>query len=757
MAKPSLRQSLENVDQKEQSKDMMKEEMEALMRRKVSAMKLDVQKQMRSEKEHAERSERRQEREMHSDIEVLRKRLLHQREHMESEIVQLSTKEHHYKSEDEKDADNDADTAARFKQLQYSTQVRMTATTASKVKRRTDKTERKRESALKEEVKTLKAKFVQEKANIKAQTPAPLQLASSVQSASVHPAGTKIEDQKRRNIEQIEHGYFKHFISADDAREKMAHFVVEHHARKAADTLQEQIGRMRAREAKAEAAVQVAHLLPAVRKMQTLAQPEQTLVGVLPKSMEQSSKELSPATGTALPAAESATFKIATAAAVASLAVPPVVAPSPFTASVSFSGAAKSEEEQHSANEDSQLKTKLESAIAQRDAAEAEAEGFLLEAKNRQLAVLENELALNQRVVVLREMQEDAADRGLMLPALIQQQDNQVFALDGSQAPLPLSPSLDTAGIDWPVSQDSTYAQPSLAVNQDARAMKFGDRMVAKLSPLQASDMGSVPEHTSASVDTQRANADSLEYASASWDQQSSASGQSFADRLEKQRPQAITHTQARLRLAIKPAVVNVAHRHVPVSSSEMGGVAVDRVPEWSPRVKALEDRAVTAGYHLVPLDAHYLHVSDVARRSAIAMAQPHGVDTAAKMLAHTATLTAPKGRQTLASIKPTQPSNVVRTSVVQAKAATHEDSTHEDIQDKPLKNHIPNKHTAGTNLTSEEQQKLAQGDESPVANAPDGLNGASMLDQIGITYTPSLIKALTVCHFCRLLGSFAK
>jgi len=514
VAKPSLRQSLENVDQKEQSKDMMKEEMEALMRRKVSAMKLDVQKQMRSEKEHAERSERRQEREMHSDIEVLRKRLLHQREHMESEIVQLSTKEHHYKSEDEKDADNDADTAARFKQLQYSTQVRMTATTASKVKRRTDKTERKRESALKEEVKTLKAKFVQEKANIKAQTSAHLQLASSVQSASVHPAGTKIEDQKRRKIEQIEHGYFKHFISADDAREKMAHFVVEHQARKAADTLadtlEQKIGRMRAREAKAEAAVQVAHeagvqvahLLPAVRKMQTLAQPEQTLVGVLPKSMEQLSIELSPATGTALPAAESATFKIATAAAVASSAVPPVVAPSPSTASVSFSGAAKSEEEQHSANEDSQLKTKLESAIAQRDAAEAEAEGFLLEAKNRQIAVLENELALNQRVVVLREMQEDASDRGLMLPALIQQQDNQGFALDGSQAPLPLSPSPDTASIDWPASQDSKYAQPALAVNQDAGAMKFGDRTVANVSPLQASYMGSVAEHTSASVDT---------------------------------------------------------------------------------------------------------------------------------------------------------------------------------------------------------------------------------------------------------------
>ena len=97
-----------------------------------------------------------------------------------------------------------------------------------------------------------------------------------------------------------------------------------------------------------------------------------------------------------------------------------------------------------------------------------------------------------------------------------------------------------------------------------------------------------------------------------------------------------------------------------------------------------------------------------------------------------------------------------MRTSVVQAQAATHEDLTHEDNQDKPVKTHIPNKHTAGTNLTSEEQQKLAQGYESSVDNAPDGHNGASMLDQIGITYIPSLIKALTVCHFCRLLGSFA-
>ena len=193
---------------------------------------------------------------MRRNVQALKKRFLHQREQMETEMVKLSTKEHHYKSENEKDLDNELDMKANSNLLKVSEPSSRKIANHDDEKRKLHQGEDARERVLEEQVAKLKAEFAQEKAHIKEARIS----ASPIEHTTLqwmHPAAMN-KEKKKRSIEQIEEGYFKHNISAHEAREQMAHIVVVEQARKAAEALKKKLDSMHLKGARDRAAPQAA-------------------------------------------------------------------------------------------------------------------------------------------------------------------------------------------------------------------------------------------------------------------------------------------------------------------------------------------------------------------------------------------------------------------------------------------------------------------------------------------------------------------
>ncbi len=647
----------------EQTQDTIKEEMESALRRKLSGLKLDVQRQLREEKEAAVLRARIQQKAMHSDMQELKERLLRQREKMDGEMVKLKTKERYYKSEHEKDVEGVAGAARGVKK----------ANTDDDQKRKTRETEDIHEKKLESEVKKLRADQAKEIARLKAMEASVSSSAARpkhVQKSAtgVYPEVMKIEDEKSHQVQKIEERYFQHVISAEDARKKMAHVVIVQEARKAAEAVKAQ---NRAREATAESGramhrVQTLQTLPLRADQPTAAQPARA-----------------PAAQPEQPKAEST--------------LPPAAAI--LTAASETRPAAP--DAQGAGDADALLKTKLQEAVAQRDAAQAALDSFLLEAKDREITVLERELALNQRVLALRQMEQTSADGASLLPGLEQQEESYKEGLalaSGQAASVVLPPALDIA------------MQP--------------------------------PART----------ADYLGRPAVVWEPRGTASGMNFGDKFEVLPPRAPSAAATRLSPDPQPVApsAEASSTHVRTVSS---GVPVDRVPEWSPRVKSLKERALKAGYKLVPLaqQAHQRHVSPeqapareqgTAQRRDDAHGGEHSTQEPSVVRARASVFKVPAGEQTLAAAKAPQhhqrsmlapPTNAGPTFLPPMGAALTSPTAASDEAQKT---------DDGTR-----RQDVRLGD-APAA-APAGMEGASLLDQMG----ELMYECMDACVSSRLLS----
>jgi hypothetical protein len=640
----------------EQTQDTIKEEMESALRRKLSGLKLDVQRQLREEKEAAVLRARIQQRAMHSDMQELKERLLRQREKMDGEMVKLKTKERYYKSEHERDVEGVADPPAQKSDAARGVKKR---STDDGQKRKTRETEDNHEKKLESEVKKLRADQAKEIARLKA---VEASLSSSAarpkhvqkRATGVHPEVMKIDDEKRRRIQKIEERYFKHVISAEDARKKMAHVVIVQEARKAAEAVKAQ---NRAREATAESGramhrVQTLQTIPLQADQPTAAQPTQA-----PAAQPEMAHPASVATESTLP-------------------------PAAATLTATSETRPAAADAQGAGDADDVLKTKLQEAVAQRDAAQAALDAFLLEAKNREITVLERELALNQRVLALRQMEQSSADGARLLPGLEQQEESYKEGLalaSGQAASVVLPPALDIA------------MQP--------------------------------PART----------ADYLERPAVIWDPRGTASGLSFGDKFEVLPPRAPSAAAKRLSPDPSPQAVapsaEASSTHVLTVSSN---VQVDRVPEWSARVKSLKERALRAGYMLVPLaqQAHQRHVSpeqapEREQGTAQRRDDTHGGEHSTPESSRSSVFKVPAGEQTLAAAKAPQhhqrsmlapPTNAGPTFLPPMGAALTLPTAASDKAQKT---------DDGTS-----RQDVRLGD-APAA-APAGMEGASLLDQMG-------------------------
>ena len=575
-AAPSVRAQYEVADRREQTKDSLKEEMAKLLRRKLSAVRLDMHHKLRKEKEAEKRRARRQARAMHEEVRKLKLKLLHQHERMETKMIKLQTKEHHYR--DEKAITTAQGQGAALQPAQASASSSREATGDDDDDDDDARGERTAEEA---QTKALGAQVGRLRAEL-----AELEKSLKRNDDEAHASGNPQLEKQDRAIARIEQGLFKHQLSAHDARAKIADMVVRDQAGSAAPAKRLELGRS------------------------LVAKPAAVVTPTAPPLQTPPALAVAAARAVSPPPASAARARPAPVVPAATEAVP---APHPGAPGGTAAAA--------DVSTDAALKQELREAIAQKNAAEAEAEGFLLEAKNREIAVLEKQVALGQRLRSLRQMQEEAADRGLMPPV-----DEQAMApLQQAMAPLQ-APDGDAFGgeseLSWPAVaseddgqrdervQDEGEEEQDYRIPQDsATAAGVADgteeregAQAARAPPRPSADAPSGPR-------AQTAVADVLDRPAVAWDPRGLASGLSFRDRFERlprRRAAAAGGSDERARApppALEAAAPDAARAPPRVSLGGWvgAGAAVDRVPEWSPRVKALQDRALRAGYRLVP------------------------------------------------------------------------------------------------------------------------------------------------------------
>ena len=580
-AAPSVRAQYETADRREQTKDSLKEEMAKLLRRKLSAVKLDMHHKLRKEREAEKRRARHQARAMHEEVRKLKLKLLHQHERMETKMIKLQTKEHHYR--DEKAISTAQGPGAALQPAQAS------ASSSREATGNDDDDARRVRTAEDAQTKALGAQVGRLRAEL-----AELEKSLKRNDADAHASGNPQLEKQDRAIAKIEQGFFKHQLSAHDARAKIADMVVRDQAGSAAPANRLELGRS------------------LVAKPAAVAPPTAPPLQAPPALAVAAARAVSPPAPAPAERARPAPLVPAATEAV----------PAPQPGAPGWTAAAAE------VAADAALKQELRKAIAQKNAAEAEAEGFLLEAKNREIAVLEKQVALSQRLRSLRQMQEEAADRGLMPRG-----DEQAMA------PRRAPPDGDALGgeseLSWPAVGAEDDGQRDERA-QGERVQDEGEERVAERAGVeQASrfpqDSGSqaarAPSRPSAGAPSgpraQTAVADVLDRPAVAWDPRGLATGLSFRDRFERlQRRAAAEGSDERARappLALEAAPPGAARAPPRVSLGGWGGAgaAVDRVPEWSPRVKELQDRALRAGYRLVPASEATQAVAEAARSAA--------------------------------------------------------------------------------------------------------------------------------------------
>ena len=579
-AAPSVRAQYETADRREQTKDSLKEEMAKLLRRKLSAVKLDMHHKLRKEREAEKRRARHQARAMHEEVRKLKLKLLHQHERMETKMIKLQTKEHHYR--DEKAISTAQGPGAALQPAQAS------ASSSREATGNDDDDARRVRTAEDAQTKALGAQVGRLRAEL-----AELEKSLKRNDADAHASGNPQLEKQDRAIAKIEQGFFKHQLSAHDARAKIADMVVRDQAGSAAPANRLELGRS------------------LVAKPAAVAPPTAPPLQAPPALAVAAARAVSPPAPAPAERARPAPLVPAATEAV----------PAPQPGAPGWTAAAAE------VAADAALKQELRKAIAQKNAAEAEAEGFLLEAKNREIAVLEKQVALSQRLRSLRQMQEEAADRGLMPRG-----DEQAMA------PRRAPPDGDALGgeseLSWPAVGAEDDGQRDERA-QGERVQDEGEERVAERAGVeQASrfpqDSGSqaarAPSRPSAGAPSgpraQTAVADVLDRPAVAWDPRGLATGLSFRDRFERlQRRAAAEGSDERARappLALEAAPPGAARAPPRVSRGGWGGAgaAVDRVPEWSPRVKELQDRALRAGYRLVPASEATQAVAEAAAAS---------------------------------------------------------------------------------------------------------------------------------------------
>ena len=408
--------------------------------------------------------------------------------------------------------------------------------------------------------------------------------------------------------------------------------------------------------------------------------------------------------------------------------------------------------------QDADLRKQLQAALVSKNAAEAELESFLLKAKNREISALQSALALDQRMLALQHMQERAADLGMMQPVgeqvvprasaafedggeplldalardkALREQTSAALAagMEEREAAAPMA-SLEDAvgtglgdsmmGTQGPTAQTpvlSRQAEPAYAgafgPEDTAAAFGFGDRMERVAG--SGERLAAEEETPVLAYAHQTRAADQLERPAYAWDPLGEAGGINFRDRIER-----IPRTHTLLARpgsrgsqgassVLKPGVglpsreeetASLNAAHLRLESLRRPRVGVDRVPEWSPRVKELKLKALKAGFKLVPLAAAHAGASAPSQHSSAAADE---LDTGTSQAHAARRFTGVEGQQALAA------------ATVQPHAGV------------TVRHFAPASSSAAEHGKEEETEGNAQ-----EVDTPEGLDGASLLDQIG-------------------------
>ena len=666
----SVAARMQEAAQREQSSDMLKEQMETLMRRKMSEMKLDVSRKLRLEREHHEKEERRTKKAAHVEVEALQKRMLKQREKMEEKIVELKTAAHHFKSEAETMAvGSDPDALLEEKAASPRRQEKRASSrgqSSHSVKNdeevstpavAQDATEKKLEAEvrslkaefakdamekkLEEEVTSLKAKVASKQEALFRSAKAPVAKEGHVKSNSAAQVKGSGDAADAHKIEKIEESYFRGTgASAGVARAKMENVVAEQEARKAAKSKKLKMQKMHLQVVPTAVATPVSY-------------------------------SLHPTSGAGGEARSSA---------------PTVGVPAMIHAA--------REQQPRRQSGDAELEAQLQSAIAERNAAEVTADAYVMRAKDREIDELENELAVNQRVLALNQMQEERqgfdGQGGLILPGLAQRRQE---SLDTPFVGLPSIGHLKEA---WSATGGQRIVFPEQERGTE-RGKSSGDVAMASTLAKQRIAWPS-PAWEDRGVSPQRA----VNYGDAS---------ASMGQHLRMKRP--------------GPSLALTPQRVAEVYRPSSGGSPVDHVPEWSARVRALEDKALEHGFQLVPAHAGQEHIQR----------DTYGVD---RVVPSPAGSVAPE-RQALAAVKVPHKAPTVAKGVSASPDAVQQAQRAEKVLASPARK-------AKEAPLILKTASAHAGSSKQVAQVPQGLDGASLLDQIGREFyrgATSIFKAV--------------
>lgn len=632
----------QETSQREQSNDFLKEQMETLMRRKMSEMKLEVSRQLRSAREHQEVDERRTNKEAHVEVEALKKRLLKQREKMEKKIVELSTEAHHFKSEAENMAAGSDPDAPREKTAVNTRPVQEGASSRGLSGRGNDPISRTgaqdaQDKKLEAEVQDLKAEFAKQKALFRsAHTPIPKE--NRVKSKSVSPAVEESGDAANaRSIKKIEDGYFQdNGVTSGAARAQMQDIVAKQEAHDAAKSKKRNTQKIQ---------LHIAHADPAATASPTV-HSERSLVqwgsGV-------GAKAEAPRLTTQVPSMKPAARE-------------PRKEPAPEETAAS-AGAA----------DDAGLKARLRVAIAQRDEAEVVADAYSLQAKDREIDELENELALDQRVLALNQMQTERQDldrHGGLIPSGIASPRESVESLQT----FPEHQRLGSVDIDYPRQVLARMGRQRMAFEKQEGGME------AMAGVKQTADAPTAVAGALARAAGRESRAPRV-----AWEDRGSEGGMAYGDEQG-------TLQQGQNMVRPAPSSGSSPQRAGILSRPRAEGIPVDLVPAWSARVRALEDRALEHGFQLVPAHAGQERSPQATYEDA----------RASPPMSH-------PGRQSLAAVKAPMVDGASPDAPRQAQRAAM--------------------------ASAQRSRAVAQGRPGAAVHQkriPEGLDGSSLLDQIG-------------------------
>jgi hypothetical protein len=446
-------------------------------------------------------------------------------------------------------------------------------------------------------------------------------------------------------IEKIEEGYFRGTgESAGAARAKMGNVVAEQEARKAAKSKKLKMQKMHLQVVPTAVAAPVSYSLPSVQQ---------------------------PAAGAGGEARSSA---------------PTVGVPSMMHAA--------RERQPRRQTGDAELAARLQSAIAERNAAEVTADAYAMRAKDREIDELENELAVNQRVLALNQMQEEKqgfdGQGGLILPDVAQRRQE---------------------------SLDIPFDPPSIGHPKQAWGATDGQRMV-----FPEQERGTEGGESSGDVAMASTQAKQrIAWPSAAWEDRgvSPERGFNYGD-ASASMGQHLRMKRPGPSLALTPQRVAEAYR------PSSGGNPVDHIPEWSARVRALEDKALEHGFQLVPAHAGQERIRRATYGADRVVPSPTG-SVAPERQALAAVNKAPHKAPTVAKVVSASPD-----AVQQAQRA-------EKVLAQPARKATEApaiRKTASAHAGSSKQ----------VALVPQGLDGASLLDQIGREFyrgATSIFKAV--------------